>query len=506
MKLLNSIITWIFRKRIGDVEEFVNHPHTTQKNLFHDLIAKGKTTEYGKKYNFSSIRSFSDYQQNVPITNYEDIYPYIERIMKGEQEILWPTKINWFAKSSGTTSGKSKFIPVSKETLEECHFKGGKDVMTLYCSENEDSLVFSGKSLIMGGSHQVNEMNHDSMYGDVSAVMMQNMPLLGHFVQTPGLEIALMDEWEEKLDKMVEVTVPQNVTSIAGVPTWTLVLLKKILEKTGKSDISEVWPNLELYTHGGVNFEPYRQQFQRLISNPKMNYYQMYNASEGFFAMQDSNDATDMLLMLDYGIFYEFIPAHLLGTANETTIPLSEVKAGEQYALVITTNSGLWRYNIGDTIEFTSVSPYRIKVTGRTKSFINAFGEEVIVENADYAIGEACKATNAVIQDYTAGPYYFAEGEQGTHEWFIEFEKEPDSYEEFARKLDNSLKETNTDYQAKRYKNLALTEPKIHFVPQGFFTQWLENKGKLGGQNKVPRLKNDRSLLEELHQLYEQYS
>ena len=498
MKILNPFITWFFRQRMGDVEQFVHHPHETQQHVFDYLLSKGKQTKYGKLHQFHTIETVEEFKQAVPICNYESLFPYIDRIMKGEQGVLWPTEINWFAKSSGTTSGKSKFIPVSKETLEECHFKGGKDVMTLYCTENEESQVFSGKSLIMGGSHQVNEHNSNSKYGDVSAVMMQNMPLLGQFIQTPGLQVALLDDWEEKLDKMVEVTIEKNVTSIAGVPTWTLVLLQKIVERTGKKTISEVWPNLELYTHGGVNFAPYRSQFEQLISNPNMNYYQMYNASEGFFAMQDRNNAKDMLLMLDYGIYYEFLPVEELQNETPNTLSLSEVEIGKQYALIISTNSGLWRYNIGDTIEFTSLQPYRIKVTGRTKAFINAFGEELIVENADFAIEQACKATNAIMSDYTAGPLYFGNGEQACHEWIIEFEREPKSIEQFATILDEQLQQTNTDYQAKRHKSIALTAPKVHLAPKGFFTKWLQKKDKLGGQHKVPRLKNDRSLLEEL--------
>ena len=497
MKLLNSIVSWVFKRRISKIQEAVEHPHTTQKKVFNQLIQTAQNTAFGQQYQFGSIQGISDFKKQVPIHNYETMFPYINRIMQGEQNVLWPTHIEWFAKSSGTTSGKSKFIPVSEETLEFCHYEGAKDVMALYCQENEDSQVFAGKSLIMGGSHQVNEMNGQSKCGDVSAVMMQNMPLLGHYVQTPGLKIALLDEWEEKLEKMAEITKVQNITSISGVPTWTLVLLKKILEKTGKDNISDVWPNLELYIHGGVNFEPYREQFEQLIRNPKMNYYQMYNASEGFFAMQDTNTASDMLLMVDYGIFYEFVPREEIGKENPHTITLNEVEVGEQYALVISTNSGLWRYQIGDTIEFTSVLPYRIKVTGRTKSFINAFGEEVIVEDADFAINEACKATNAIIKEYTAGPVYFSEGKQGGHEWIIEFDQHPDNLEQFCSRLDEALQETNTDYKAKRHKNLALVEPIIHIVEPGTFNQWLKQKGKLGGQNKVPRLNNDRKLINE---------
>lgn len=501
MKLLNSIITWAFKRRIGQIEEFIHHPHSTQENVFQTLIETASSTEFGKEHGFTSIKSITDYQNQVPIRNYEQTYSYIDRCIKGEQNILWPTPITWFAKSSGTTSGKSKFIPVSKETLEEGHFKGGKDVMALYCSNNPETKLFSGKSLIMGGSHQNNEYFEGSKYGDVSAVMMQNMPLLGHFLQTPGLKTALMDEWEEKLEVMANKTIQQNVSNLSGVPTWTLVLLQKILAKTGKKSIAEVWPQLEVYIHGGVNFEPYRDQFNQLIGNSSMKYYQMYNASEGFFAMQDQNDVDDMLLMLDYGVFYEFIPKEEFEKEFPKAISLSEVKTGEQYALVISTNSGLWRYKIGDTITFTSTEPYRIKVTGRTKSFINAFGEEVVIENADKAIQTACKATNAIIKDYTAGPIYLQGDQKGAHEWLIEFIQPPTDQELFNKTLDQTLQEINTDYQAKRYKSLALEKPLIHSVKEGTFNQWLKSKNKLGGQNKIPRLKNDRSLIEEIHQL-----
>lgn len=498
MKLFNSIVSWVFKKRINQVEQFINHPHTTQRNVFNKLIETATHTSFGKEHGFSSISSVADFQNQVPIRNYEQTFPYIERLIQGEQNVLWPSKISWFAKSSGTTSGKSKFIPVSKETLDDCHFKGGKDVIALYYHNNPDSQFFAGKSLIMGGSHDVHEANKNAKCGDVSAVMMQNMPMLGHFIQTPGLKTALLDDWEEKLEIMAQKTMNQNVTNLAGVPTWTLILLKRLLEMKQVNDISEIWPNVELYVHGGVNFEPYRKQFESIIQSPKMKYYQAYNASEGLFAMQDQNDVRDMLLMLDYGIYYEFIPKEEFGREYPNAVTLADVQVGQSYALVISTNSGLWRYQVGDTITFTSTSPYRVKVTGRTKSFINAFGEEVIVENADQAIETACKATGAILKDYTAAPLYFGDNSQGAHEWIVEFQKAPTNQQKFVEILDKTLQDINTDYQAKRQKNIALSLPVVHFAPNDTFNNWLKNKGKLGGQNKIPRLKNDRSILEEI--------
>lgn len=498
MKVLNSIITWVFKQRIGQVEFFIDNPHTTQKKIFNDILQMARHTEFGRTYDFSTIKNWNTYQERVPIYNYESLFPYIERVMKGEDNVLWPSEIKWFAKSSGTTSAKSKFIPVSKETLDECHFKAGKDMMALYCHNNPDSQVFGGKTLIMGGSHQINDLNESTKYGDVSAVMMQNMPFWSQIIRTPELKIALLDEWEEKLERIAQSTISQNVTNMAGVPTWTLVLIRRLFELTGRNDLSEIWPNLELYVHGGVNFQPYKEQFKDMIGSPDMKYYQAYNASEGFFGMQIQNDVDDMLLMLDYGVYYEFIPRKELGKDDARAIPLSEVEVGKTYAIVITTNSGLYRYRIGDLVEFTSVYPYKIKVAGRTKSFINAFGEEVIVDNADRAIEAACKATNAVMKEYTAAPIYFGDNGQGAHEWLIEFEKTPQNLHEFTQVLDASLQAINSDYEAKRHKSIALSLPKVHEVPAGTFRSWLKQKGKLGGQNKVPRLKNDRSILEEI--------
>lgn len=498
MKLLNSIITMALKPRISQVEYFMKHPLETQERLFKDLIKSAKNTEFGRAYDFASIITLEQFQSRVPIYNYESLFPYIERVLKGEQNILWPSDISWFAKSSGTTSGKSKYIPVSKATLDECHFKAGKDMMSIYCHNNPDSGVFSGKSLIMGGSHQKNILNHKTNLGDVSAVMMKNMPVWSQLIRTPELKIALLDEWEEKLELMAQTTLNQNVTNIAGVPTWTLVLIRRLFEMTGKSDLSEIWPNLELYVHGGVNFHPYKCQFQELIGSSSMQYYQAYNASEGFFGMQIENKADDMLLMLDYGVYYEFIPKNELDKQNPKAVSLGEVEFGKTYAIVISTNSGLWRYRIGDLVEFTSLRPYKIKVAGRTKSFINAFGEEVIVENADRAVKAACIKTNAILRDYTAAPIYFSDDGQGAHEWLIEFDKSPTDLKEFTETLDKTLQDVNSDYEAKRHKSIALSLPVVRKVPTDTFNNWLKQKGKLGGQNKVPRLKNDRSVLEDI--------
>jgi len=498
MKVLNSIITWLFKQRIGQVEDMIKHPHVTQNKIFNQLINTAKNTNFGKEFEYSSIKTLDSFKERVPIYTYETLFPYIEKIMQGEQNVLWPTEIKWFAKSSGTTSGRSKFIPVSKEALDDCHFKGAKDTMAIYCHNNPDSKVFAGKSLIMGGSHQVNQLNDSSKYGDVSAVIMQNMPFWSQFIRTPELKIALLDEWEEKLELMAVQTLSQNVTNMAGVPTWTLVLIKRLLELSGKSDLSEIWPNLELYVHGGVNFQPYKQQFQQLISSPNMRYYQAYNASEGIFGMQIENHVDDMLLMLDYGVYYEFIPVTNASDERPQTLSLNEVEIGKPYAIVISTNSGLWRYKVGDLIEFTSVNPYKIKVVGRTKSFMNAFGEEVIVDNADMAIDMACKRTNAILKEYTAAPVYFSSGNQGTHEWIIEFAKQPTDIDEFTNILDSSLQEINSDYEAKRHKSIALSIPTVHAAPKGTFSTWLKQKGKLGGQNKVPRLNNDREMIDEV--------
>ncbi|ARS37093.1 GH3 auxin-responsive promoter family protein [Pontibacter actiniarum] len=490
------------KKRIQDIDLFRERPHEVQQELFQDLISTAKGTAWGKKYGYRDSLSVREFQERVPISTYEDLYPYFERVMKGEQNLLWPSKIDWFAKSSGTTNARSKFIPVSPESLEDCHYKGGKDLLSIYVNLYPETKLFTGKGLSIGGSHQPSELNAKVSCGDVSAVIMQNLPIWAEAIRTPPLKIALMDKWEEKIEKMVEVTVPENVTSLSGVPTWTYVLLKRILEVTGKSNIMEVWPNLELFTHGAVAFGPYRQLFREIIPSDKMNYLEVYNASEGFFGIQDQVGTEDeMLLMLDYGVYYEFIPLDQFEEENPRVLTLEQVELGKNYAIVISTNAGLWRYKIGDTVRFTSLSPYRIKISGRTKHFINAFGEEVIVENAEEAITKACYATDAVISNFTAAPIYLESDKRGGHEWLIEFEKEPHSLQRFTQVLDETLREVNSDYDAKRQNDIALQKPVVHAAPNGTFMNWLRHKGKLGGQNKVPRLSNTREYLEEIMQV-----
>jgi hypothetical protein len=497
MKLLSPAISRLARLRLWRLENWINNPIEAQREVLQDLVTAAQYTEVGRKYGFSNLFTTKSFKQAVPIHEYDDLKPYVERIMAGEQNILWNTPINWFAKSSGTTSDKSKFIPISEESLEECHFQGAKDVITLYYNFNPESDVLTGKGLVIGGSHQVNKLNDETQYGDLSAVLMQNTPFWGHWLRTPELSIALLDEWETKIEKLAASTIQENVTSISGVPTWTLVLIKRILEITGKQNLKEVWPNLELYIHGGVSFTPYREQFDRLIGAP-ITYLDLYNASEGFFAAQDKPGEEGMLLFLQHGIFYEFLPVEEYGKDNPQTIGLEEVEIGRNYAIVITTNGGLWRYLVGDTIQFTSVFPFRVKVSGRIKHFINAFGEEVIVDNSDKAIAAACEKTGAIVKDYTAAPIYFSQEGNGGHEWLIEFEKEPLDLKLFTYELDNALKNINSDYEAKRHKDIALRMPVVHLLPQGMFEKWLRSKGKLGGQHKVPRLSNDRKYIEEI--------
>lgn len=498
MAFVNSIFTWLMKKRIHQIELFMKYPYDVQQEWFHNLIDSAENTEWGKMYDYKSILTPQQYQERVPIQNYDTLKPYIERMLAGEQNILWPSDIKWFAKSSGTTSDRSKFIPVSKESLEECHFKGGKDMLSIYCNNRPDNQMFTGKGLVLGGSHQVNQLNEDCFYGDLSAVLIKNLPIWAEFYRTPDMSIALMDNYEVKMDRMAEATIHENVTSISGVPTWTIVLAKKVLELTGKSNLLEVWPNLEVYIHGAVNFAPYREQFKQLIPSNDMYYLETYNASEGFFGIQDQDNSDEMLLMLDYGIFYEFVPMENIGEENPKALLLGEVELHKNYAIVISTNGGLWRYMIGDTIQFTSLSPYRIKITGRTKHFINAFGEEVIIDNAEQALTRACLETGAEIKDYTAGPIYFEGEKAGGHEWIIEFDKQPDDFQKFIDVMDNTLREVNSDYDAKRFKDMALCRPTVHNAPANTFYNWLKAKDKLGGQHKVPRLANERKYIDDI--------
>jgi len=498
----NSIFSWIIKKRIHQIELFKKYPLEVQSEVFQQLLEKGKSTEFGEKFDFKSISSYTDFNKNVPLNDYQTLKPYIDRLFKNEQNLLWHSDVKWFAQSSGTVSHKSKFIPVSKESLYDCHYKGGKDLLSLYYNQIPDRKLYKGKHLILGGSAKINYLNTDSYFGDLSAIILKNMPWWAELRRTPAKEIALMSQWEEKIEKLALSTLKEDVYILAGVPSWTLVLCQRILEITGKQNLREVWPNLELFMHGGVSFDPYREQFKKLIPFDNMNYVETYNASEGFFGIQDDFNINELLLMLDYGVFYEFIPMNCFdGLKSKTVISLKDVEIGTNYALVISTNAGLWRYIIGDTVKFSSKTPYRFKISGRTKSFINAFGEELIVENAEKAIAETCLKTHAQIKEFTAAPIFMEVGKKGGHEWLIEFIKEPEDLLAFTYILDGELKLLNSDYDAKRTGDLSLQMPIINSLPIGTFEKWLKQKGKLGGQNKIPRLMNNRSLVDEVLEL-----
>ena len=479
------------------MELFLKYPIDVQQELLMRLLDVARNTTVGKQYDYKTIYDYKTFAARVPIQKYETIEPLIERTRKGEQNLFWPSNIQWFAKSSGTTNAKSKFIPVSNEALEDCHLKAGKDMLCLYINNNEDAGLFNGRGLRLGGSSAIYEDNN-SYFGDLSAIIIENMPFWADFSSAPKIDVALMEEWEAKMKAIVEETVNENITSLVGVPSWMLVLLNAVLEKTGKENIHEVWPNLEVYFHGGVNFNPYREQFKKLLPKKGFRYYETYNASEGFFAIQDINGSNELLLMLDYGIFYEFIPMDQYLGEDSVAIELQEVELDKNYAIVITTNSGLWRYLIGDTVKFVSLDPYRIKITGRTKHFINAFGEELIIENAEEALKKVCKKTKTEIIDYTVAPIFMDGKAKGAHEWIIEFKKAPEDIDYFAELLDNALKSINSDYESKRYLNMTLTMPKVHKAESGLFYNWLKQNGKLGGQHKIPRLSNNRNFVEEL--------
>lgn len=497
MKLLSPAISKLARMRLWRIHNWSNHPVAVQREVLQELVTAAQYTEFGRKYNFSRLFTLKEFKKNVPIHEYDDIKPYILRMMEGEENILWNTPVKWFAKSSGTTSDKSKFIPISDESLQDNHYKASKDLLSGYYKNFPSSDLLTGKGLVIGGSHQISKINEDVQYGDLSAVLMQNSPFWGQWIRTPELSVALLDDWESKIEKLARVTAEENVTSLAGVPTWTLLLLKRILEIKNKANIREVWPNLELYIHGGVSFIPYREQFEKIIGG-KINYLEIYNASEGFIAGQQSPGDDGLLLFTEHGIFYEFMPVEEYGKENPVTVGLKDVVVGKNYAIIISTTGGLWRYLIGDTVQFTKLNPYHIKITGRLKHYMNAFGEEVIVDNSDQAIAIAAERTNAVVSDYTAAPVYFSDNNNGAHEWLVEFEKEPEDFARFITELDNSLKNINSDYEAKRFKNIALRLPIVHKLPLGVFREWLRSKGKLGGQHKVPRLSNERILLEEI--------
>ena len=493
---INTVASWMLKKRIHQIELFEKYPLDVQNEELKKLIQISKNTEFGKQYEFSSIESYETFKERIPIFTYEEFFPIINKTINGNQNIFWPEKIKWFAQSSGTTNSKSKFIPVSNSSLDNCHFKGGKDMLCLYLNNNENSNMFLGKSLRLGGSRKIYE-NNDHYFGDLSAILIDNLPVWAELISTPNNEISLMDKWDEKIAAIIKGTLQEDVRSLAGVPSWMLTLLNKLLETTGKKYIDEIWKNLEVYFHGGVSFKPYRSEFNNIILNKKFKYYEVYNASEGFFAIQDQNESDELLLMLDYGIFYEFIE---IDNANqsEKIVDLSEVEVGINYALLITTNSGLWRYKIGDTIVFTSLKPYRIKVSGRTKHFINTFGEEVIIENVEKSLEIALKKYNSTIKDFTVAPLYMKNGKKGKHEWMIEFIKEPNNLDQFMKEIDFQIQNNNSDYRAKRFKNITLDRPRLIKARKNLFYDWLKKKKKLGGQNKVPRLLNERSFIEEL--------
>mgnify|MGYP006422852631 FL=1 len=493
---LNTVTTWFLKKRMHQIELFKKYPLEVQNEVLISLLKNAKNTEFGIKYNFNSINNYSSFSKNIPLTDYESFFKYIERSIKGESNIFWNSPIKWYAQSSGTTNSKSKFIPVSKESLEECHYKAGKDVLCLYVNNNEDSNLFSGKSLRLGGSKKLYE-NNNYYFGDLSAILIDNLPLWAELLSAPSNEISLMDKWDEKIKAIINSTLNENITSLAGVPSWMLILLNKILKDRNERTIKDIWKNLEVYFHGGVNFNPYINQFKSVLGED-VRFYETYNASEGFFAIQDRNGSDDMLLMLDYGIYFEF---EILNKLNHEIINLSKVKLDTNYAIIISTNAGLWRYKIGDTIKFTSLNPFRIKITGRTKSFINAFGEELIIENAENALNKTLSKHKSRIVEYTVAPSFISKKNSGYHQWLIEFEKKPLNISKFCEDLDSNLQELNSDYKSKRFKDITMKSLEIIIAKEKLFFDWLRLKNKLGGQNKIPRLSNDRVIIEELIKL-----
>ena len=496
---INSFFSWYIKRRINQIDLFREFPLEVQFETLIDLLKSASNTEWGIKYSYSKIKDYNQFRLSSPLQEYEDLKPWVDRLMAGEQNLIWPTETKWFAKSSGTTSERSKLIPVTKESLEYCHQKGGKDLLALYYKNNPKGKLYKGKHLVIGGSTDVNSLSTKSYYGDLSAIIIKTLPWWAETKRTPSKEIALMNEWEEKIEQMALKTMHEDVRILIGVPSWTMVLANKILEFSGKKNLKEVWPNLELFMHGGVSFEPYKKEFQKLIPDSTMNYVESYNASEGFFGIQDSKDSNELLLMLDYGIFYEFIPMDQFeGKNSKSVLNLSEIELERNYALVISTNAGLWRYIIGDTIKFTSILPYKFLITGRTKSFINVFGEELIVDNTEKAITETCIALDAQIRDYTACPVFMEDNTRGKHEWIIEFIKTPDDIDLFRTLLDENLRKLNSDYDAKRTKDMVLEMLTLHVLNEGTFDNWLKSNGRLGGQNKVPRLSNNRKYLEQI--------
>ena len=496
-------ITPVVRKflthRMRSIERYTDHAEDIQRGVLRRLVNAAEHTAYGKAFQFDKIRLYENFAQRVPLNDYDSLKPYIERMRHGEPDVLWKGHVHWFAKSSGTTHDKSKFIPVSPRGLKHIHYKGGTDSVAIYLHRhNPESRLFEGKALILGGSHQPDANLPHSLAGDLSAILLENTSSFVNHFRVPSKPTALLSDFEQKRLKIAEETVGQNVTNLSGVPSWMMGVIRTVLEKTGATTLDEVWPNLEVFFHGGVAFTPYREQYRRIIPSERMHYVETYNASEGFFGIQDLPDNPGLLLMLDYDVFYEFIPVEEVGKAQPRIIPLWEVEPHRNYAMVITTSCGLWRYQIGDTVRFDSVRPYRFRISGRTKCFINAFGEELMVDNAEQGLDRACRLTGAEVEEYTAAPVFMDSEGHCRHQWVVEFRKQPASVEAFADALDAALKELNSDYEAKRYKDLTLQRPEIVVARQGLFNDWLKSRGKLGGQHKVPRLANDRNIIEQV--------
>ena len=495
---LTKIIRGAFVSRQKEIERYDKEAEALQMEVLHYLMSNAKHTEYGRKYSFGAVGSYSDYASHVPVNTYEELKGYIDRMRHGECDLLWKGSVKWYAKSSGTTNDKSKFIPVSHDGLQHVHYAGGKDAVALYLRNNPDSRLFDGKSLILGGSHSPNYGVADSLVGALSAILIENINPLANLVRVPKKATALLSDFEIKRDRIARETINKNVTNISGVPSWMLSVLTRVMELTGKKHLEEVWPNLEVFFHGGVAFTPYRKQYEQLITSPNMHYMETYNASEGFFGLQDDPADKSMLLMIDYGVFYEFIPMDEFDKENPTVVPLWGVETNKNYAMLISTSCGLWRYVIGDTVSFTSTNPYKFVITGRTKHFINAFGEELIVDNAEKGLAYACEQTGAEVLEYTAAPVFMDDNAKCRHQWLIEFSKEPADLDKFTELLDKKLQEINSDYEAKRYKNITLQHLEIVKARKDLFNDWLKSKGKLGGQHKVPRLSNSRKHIDEL--------
>lgn len=508
MGLVDSIGNSFMKRRLNDLDRTITNPHETQQNVLRDLLEKAKGTVYGREHKFSDIKNYRQFQEQLPVVDYEDLLPYISRLLKGEQNMLWPSRIRFMAKSSGTTGSKSKVVPVSSEGLHQCHYQGGRDMLALYIRNYPDAKFFSGKNLSIGGSQESKFSGNDTDFytGNISAIVMKNLPFWAQFGRTPGLDVTMMNNWEEKMKKIAAITAQENVTSIAGSPMWILLLLQHILKEQKAKYIQDIWPNLEVFFHGAVSFTPYRPLYKELDRDNSLRYLEIYNATEGFFGLQDRANDPSLLLMLNYGIFYEFIPEKDYATENPRVLTLDQVEVGKKYSMVISTNSGLWRYKIGDTVKFTSTSPYRFLISGRTKHCINIFGEDLFMEHAEKALDEVCQKTGAILKDYTAAPFFYDTRKKGYHEWLVEFVKSPQNLKEFAALLDNALWELNDDYAQKRKNNVAIEAPLVREMPSGTFYEWLRRNGKLGGQHKIPRLSNERNLVEELLKISKEIS